>query len=134
MAAVSGAAVAKIAATVLTDKKLRKGVGWLLAAVLSPLILFVVMLCTLLSATSQHNTAAADLCFYGGEISENTPVIISRFQYRVYTLMIPSIHANDTASIRLDTALVGGIHHRQIFFFARCSRIFISPEYTETAR
>ena len=73
MAAVSGAAVAKIAATVLTDKKLRKGVGWLLAAVLSPLILFIVMLCTLLSATSQHNTAAADLCFYGGEISENTP-------------------------------------------------------------
>jgi len=73
MAAISGAAVAKIAATVLTDKKLRKGVGWLLVAVLSPLILFVVMLCTLLSATSQHNTAAADLCFYGGEISENTP-------------------------------------------------------------
>ena len=73
MAAVSGAAVAKIAATVLTDKKLRKGVGWLLVAVLSPLILFSVMLCTLLSATSQHNTAAADLCFYGGEISENTP-------------------------------------------------------------
>ena len=73
MAAVSGAAAAKIAATVLTDKKLRKGVGWLLVAVLSPLILVIVMLCTLLSATSQHNTAAADLCFYGGEISENTP-------------------------------------------------------------
>ncbi|MEA4895407.1 MAG: hypothetical protein VB064_09090 [Oscillospiraceae bacterium] len=73
MAAISGAAVAKIAATVLTDKKLRKGVGWLLAAVLSPLVLFIVMLCTLLSATSQHNTAAADLCFYGGELSENTP-------------------------------------------------------------
>lgn len=73
MAAISGAAVAKIAATVLSDKKLRKGVGWLLTAVLSPLILFVVMLCTLLSATSQHNTAAADLCFYGGEISETAP-------------------------------------------------------------
>ncbi len=71
--AISAAAITKLAATVLQNKKLRKGVGNVLIAVLSPLILFVVVLCALLSGTSAHNNAVVDLCFYGGEIFDNAP-------------------------------------------------------------
>ncbi len=73
MAAISAAAIAKIAARVLTDKKLHTGLGKVVAAILSPLVLFIVVLCALLSGTSQHNNAVVDLCFYGEEISENAP-------------------------------------------------------------
>ena len=71
--ALSAAAVAKIAATVLSNEKLRKGVGWVIAGVLSPLILIVVILCSLLSGTSQHNNAVVDACFYGGTVTEEAP-------------------------------------------------------------
>ncbi|MEG0941893.1 MAG: hypothetical protein RSE64_08355 [Oscillospiraceae bacterium] len=73
MAALSVSAIAKIAAAVFQSKKLKRGIAKVVVAVLSPLILFVLVLCALLSASSQHNTAAADLCFYGGEIYESAP-------------------------------------------------------------
>ena len=41
--AFTAAAAAKIAATVLTNDKLRKTVGWIIAAVLSPLIILLVI-------------------------------------------------------------------------------------------
>ena len=69
----AAAAAAKIAATVLTNEKLRKTAGWIIAAVLSPLILILVVICSLLSGTADHNSAAVDLCFHGGVISGNVP-------------------------------------------------------------
>lgn len=71
--ALSAAAAAKIAATVLTNDKLRKTAGWIVAAILSPLILILVVICSLLSGTADHNNAAVDLCFNGGVISGNVP-------------------------------------------------------------
>ena len=44
--ALSPAAAAKIAASVLTSEKLRKTVGWIIAAILSPLILLLVVVCS----------------------------------------------------------------------------------------
>lgn len=70
---VSAAAAAKIAATVLTNDKLRKTAGWVVAAILSPLILILVVICALLSGTADHNNTAVDLCFNGGVISGNIP-------------------------------------------------------------
>lgn len=73
------AAAAKIAAAVLTNEKLRKTAGWIIAAVLSPLILIIVLLCSLLSGTADHNSMAVELCFHGGVISGNVPE-----EYRSY--------------------------------------------------
>ena len=39
--AVTAGMIAKAAATVLSNEKLRKGVGWTLAAILSPVILLI---------------------------------------------------------------------------------------------
>ncbi len=70
--------VAKAAATLLTNEKARKGVGWAIAAILSPVIVVVALLCALGSGAVSHNISAAQLCFQGGEIPADVPA-----EYRV---------------------------------------------------
>lgn len=41
------AAIAKAAAMLLTNEKTRKGVGWILVAVFSPVILLIALLCAI---------------------------------------------------------------------------------------
>jgi hypothetical protein len=71
--ALTAAAAAKIAASVLTNDKLRKTVGWIIAAVLSPLILLLVIVCSFMSGGADHNAAALDLSYYGGMIAGTVP-------------------------------------------------------------
>ena len=73
------AAVVKAAATALSDERTRKTIGWIIAAVLSPLILVVVLVCSLLSGTTNHNNTAVELCFHGGVIPASMPA-----EYREY--------------------------------------------------
>ena len=75
----NAALIAKAAATVLSDENTRKAVGWIIAAVLSPIILLIAFLCALASGTATHNVSAAELCFYGGELPADTPE-----EYRTY--------------------------------------------------
>ena len=77
--AVPVAAIAKAAAAVLTNEKTRKAVGWVIAAVLSPVILLIVLICCLVSGTADHNNSAVDLAFHGGAISAQVPA-----EYRQY--------------------------------------------------
>lgn len=65
--------IAKAAITALSDERLRKGIGWTIAAILSPFILIIVIICGLLSGTANHNNIAIELSFHGGAISENIP-------------------------------------------------------------
>ncbi len=48
------------AAAVLTDEDTRKTVGWIVVAVLSPIILVIAFLCALASGTATHNISAAE--------------------------------------------------------------------------
>ena len=73
MAAVSAGVIAKAAATVLSSEKLRKGIGWLLVAVLSPLILLVALLCAVGSGGAEHNNLTVSACFYGASYSAQVP-------------------------------------------------------------
>lgn len=75
----NAALIAKAAATVLTDENARKTVGWIVVAVLSPIILVIAFLCALASGSATHNISAAELCFYGGELPADTPE-----EYRTY--------------------------------------------------
>lgn len=63
------AAAVKAAIAILSNEEARKKVGWVIVAILSPLIVLVVLLCAILSGTSQHNVSAVELCFHGGSIS-----------------------------------------------------------------
>jgi len=73
MAVLSAAAIAKAAAMVLSNEKTRKAVGWIIAAILSPLILIIVLICSFISGGADHNNAAVDLCYYGGMIAGTVP-------------------------------------------------------------
>ncbi|WP_312640258.1 M23 family metallopeptidase [Hydrogenoanaerobacterium sp.] len=73
MAVSAAVAAAKVAATVLSSDKLRKTAGWIIAAILSPVILILVLICSMLSGTADHNNTAVGLCFEGGVISGNVP-------------------------------------------------------------
>lgn len=77
--AVPVTAIAKTAAAILSNERMRKTVGWIVAAVLSPIILIIVVFCALCCGTADHNTAAVDLSFHDGAISSQMPV-----EYRSY--------------------------------------------------
>ena len=63
------AAAIKVAANILINPKSRKAVGWIIVAIFSPLIVLLVLICSIFSGTSEHNVAAVELCFRGGTIS-----------------------------------------------------------------
>lgn len=71
--------IAKAAVAALSNEKIRKTIGWVIAAILSPIILIVVLICSLLSGTANHNNTAVDLTFNGGVISGKVPE-----EYRTY--------------------------------------------------
>lgn len=65
--------IAKAAISVLADERLRKGISWTIAAILSPFILIILILCGLLSGTASHNNNALYLSFNEASISGNIP-------------------------------------------------------------
>ena len=69
----------KAAIAAASDKRTWKTIGMLIAAVLTPFILIIVMILSLLSGTAQHNDSAVDLVFNGGSISAQVPA-----EYRQY--------------------------------------------------
>jgi hypothetical protein len=78
--AISAGVIAKAAATVLTNEKLRKGVGWVLVAVLSPLILIIAVICSLATGGADHNNQAVAATFYGSSYSSEVP---AEFRYHI---------------------------------------------------
>ena len=75
----SAAVLARTVLLTLTDESSRRKIGWVLAAIFSPVILVVALLCCLLGGTSEHNTSMVELCFHGGALPESVPA-----EYRTY--------------------------------------------------
>ena len=69
------AAAVKAAIVILSNEEARKKVGWGIVAILSPLIVLVVLLCAILSGTSQHNVSAVELCFHFRQRHAGVPKI-----------------------------------------------------------
>lgn len=78
--AVSAGVIAKAAATVLSNEKLHKGIGWVLVAVLSPLILIIAVICSLATGGADHNNQAVAATFYGSGYSSEVP---AEFRYHI---------------------------------------------------
>ena len=78
--AVPAAAVAKAAAMLLTNEKARKGLGWILVAIFSPVIFLIALLCSLGSGGAEHNNYSVEACFYGAEFSAEVP---AEFRYHI---------------------------------------------------
>lgn len=72
--AVTAGMIAKVAATALSNEKLRKGIGWGLVAVLSPVILLIAALCSIGTGGADHNNQAVAAAFYGTSYSSEVPM------------------------------------------------------------
>ena len=78
--AVTAGMIAKAAATALSNEKLRKGIGWGLVAVLSPVILLIAALCSIGTGGADHNNQAVAAAFYGVSYSTEVP---AEFRYHI---------------------------------------------------
>ena len=72
--AVTAGMLARAAATALSNEKLRKGIGWGLVAVLSPVILLIAVLCSIGTGGADHNNQAVAAAFYGTSYSTEVPM------------------------------------------------------------
>ena len=96
--AVPVAALAKLAAAALSDEDTRRKLGWIVAAICSPLILTLALICSLLSGSAEHNNSAVLLCFNGGTIPDKTPaeyVAYIEDMRRSFTLLEDAIAAKE---------------------------------------
>lgn len=66
--------LARLAAALLASEKGRKTVGWVIALILSPLILLTAFLCCFGTAAVEHNDFAVSASFYGPAFSDKIPV------------------------------------------------------------
>ena len=116
----SGLILAKAAALLLTDEKGRKTVGWIVAAIFSPLILIAAFLCSAASGGADHNNLAVEASFYGTSYTETVPAEfrshISEMQEAFRLLDAAIAAANSSASEG------GGLDPIQVkaIFYALC--------------
>ena len=120
MAAGTAAVIGKAAAAVLSNERTRKALGWVIAAILSPLILIMVIILALLSGTTQHNNSAVDLVFNGGVFSSSMDADyanhIRAMQSCLVTLdyAIAAVNA-ETEGGALDSAMVKSVFYSLCF-------------------
>ena len=113
--------IAKAAAAVLTDEKTRKAVGWVLVAVLSPIILLIAFLCALGSGAAGHNATAVELCFSStaipAEMPEEYRVCIEdmRASFARLDSAIAAIQENTEGAASLDAIRVKAIFYTLYF-------------------
>lgn len=120
------------AATALSNEKARKAIGWILAAILSPLVLLIAFLCCLSAGASQHNNAMLDYCFcgtpYAGEIPKefNGQVSAMRTAFSSLDLAVASVNSlaeNDSldpTQVKAAFFVLCSDYEMDVDAFARC--------------
>jgi len=103
---VNPAWIIRAAAAVLSDEDTRRKLGWIVAAICSPLILTLALICALISGSAEHNNSAVLLCFNGGTIPNKTPaeyVAYIEDMRRSFTLLDSAIDAVNDMTENSDT-------------------------------
>jgi hypothetical protein len=117
---VSAGVIAKAAAMLLSNEKTRKGLGWIVVAILSPLILIAVVLCSMGTGTADHNNHAVKASFYGATYSDEIPadykvhVEDMRTAFSLLDSSVASVNASAADGIGLDPIRVKAV------FYALC--------------
>ena len=117
---VSAGVIAKAAAMLLSNEKTRKGLGWIVVAILSPLILIAVVLCSMGTGTADHNNHAVKASFYGATYSDEIPAAYKvhvedmRTAFSLLDSSVASVNASAADGIGLDPIRVKAV------FYALC--------------
>ena len=115
----AGVVAARLGAALLSDERSRKTVGWIVAAVLSPLILIIAVLCAIGSGGIEHNNAAVNASFFGVAFSSDVPaeyqahVAEMRSAFSLLSSAVAAVNAQAEGTT-LDLARVEAV------FFALC--------------
>lgn len=111
--------LARLAAAVLSSEKGRRTVGWVIAAILSPVILLAAFLCCFGTAAVEHNNFAVSASFYGPAFSDKIPA-----EYKDHiTGMRQAFSLLDSATAAVNAkAERGGLDPLQVkaVFYALC--------------
>jgi len=113
-AAITLAVKAAIAAA--TDKRTWKAIGVIIAAILTPFILLIVMILSLLSGTSQHNNAAIDLCFNGGAAASSMPAEYAAYIEDMSGCFSALDKAVSDAEAGMDGGMLDNVRIKSIFY------------------
>lgn len=113
-AAITLAVKATIAAA--TDKRTWKVLGVVIASILTPIILTVVMIMSILSGGSDHNKAVIDLCFNGGSISTAIPAEYAAHIRDMSNSFAVLDEAISEAEARMEGGALDNIRIKSIFY------------------
>ena len=91
-------------ALLAADKRTWKGAAVAVAAILTPFLLLVAVICSMLQGTANHNNAAVRLTFQGGNIPVTMPV-----EYKTYIQEMRSCFSKlDSAISAVEAEMEGG--------------------------
>ena len=119
--ALPAALLAKLAAAAMSNEETRRKVGWIVAAVLSPLIVTLALFCSLISGGAEHNRSAVVLSFRGGDIPRQTPAEYAAYiddMRRSFALLddaIADVHDMAEGSDSLDEIRVKAVFYALYF-------------------
>ena len=125
----TAAALAKAALLLITDEKTRKKVGWVLVAILSPVILIIALICSIFSGGASHNNATVAACFYGSSYSDQVPAEFRTHVAQMQTAFsrldsaVASVNAQMEDGNGLDPTRVKAVFYRESFSFGKRCRV-----------
>ena len=114
---VNPAWIIRAAAVVFADEATRKRLGWIAAAICSPLILTLALICSLLSGSAELINSVVLLCFNGGSIPDKTPAEYVEYiedMRRSFTLLDDAIAAVNDMTENSDS--LDGIRVKAVFY------------------
>lgn len=142
--AVTAGMIAKAAATVLTNEKLRKGAGWTLVAILSPVIVLIALLCSIGSGGADHNNQAIAAAFYGVSYSPEVPMAFRshiedmRTAFSLLDSAVASVNVRTEGGNSLDPIRVKAVFYALCFgddaLSRRAANRFVKCFYTWETR
>ena len=142
--AVTAGMIAKAAATVLTNEKLRKDVGWTLVAILSPVIVLIALLCSIGSGGADHNNQAVAAAFYGVSYSPEVPMAFRshiedmRTAFSLLDSAVASVNVRTEGGNSLDPIRVKAVFYALCFgddaLSRRAANRFVKCFYTWETR
>lgn len=106
----------KAAVAVATDKRTWKTIGVVIASILTPFILIVVMIASILSAGSDHNKAAIDLSFNGDNIPATIPAEYASHISDMSGCFTVLDEAISEVEVRMEGGALDNIRIKSIFY------------------
>lgn len=142
--AITAGMIAKAAATALSNEKLRKGIGWGLVAVLSPVILLIAALCSIGTGGADHNNQAVAAAFYGTSYSSEVPMVFRshieemRTAFSLLDSAVASVNGQTEGGNGLDPIRVKAVFYALCFGedapSTRAANSFVGCFYTTETR